>query len=59
MDCLPSHNSQTHTNTMQMPTTMASAAAPHEHLPMELRPPYYLTKPGIGTGIIRSYSRTY
>jgi hypothetical protein len=31
----------THTNTMQMPTTMASAAAPHHRLPMELRSPYY------------------
>jgi hypothetical protein len=52
MDCLGNakvarhtkkHNSQltTHTNTMHMPTTMVSAAAPYDHLPMELRPPNY------------------
>jgi hypothetical protein len=35
------HNSHTYTYTkiVQIPTTMAAAAAPHEYLPMELRPP--------------------
>ena len=28
----------THTKIVQIPTTMAAADAPYEHLPMELRP---------------------
>ena len=31
----------THTKIVQIPTTMAAADAPYEHLPMELRPPCY------------------